>query len=81
MLQLSLGPHVQVSIRTVGEKTSDWMPVGGIAVPRSGSEDAAVSMAIFNNEVRDTGRECSRAVCDALALGRCASFLVRAAVA
>merc|ERR1712113_693710 len=43
-------PEYMVSIRTVGETTSDWLPVGGIAVPRSGSEDAAVSMAIFNNE-------------------------------
>merc|ERR1711920_895325 len=49
-LKSSGAPEYMVSIRTVGEKTSDWMPVGGIAVPRSGSEDAAVSMAIFNNE-------------------------------
>ena len=29
---------------------SDWNPVGGIAVPRSSSEDVALSMAIFQNE-------------------------------
>uniref|UniRef100_A0A7S0Q2N3 Uncharacterized protein n=1 Tax=Coccolithus braarudii TaxID=221442 RepID=A0A7S0Q2N3_9EUKA len=49
-LKASGAPEYLVSIRTVGEKTSEWMPVGGIAVPRSSSEDAAVSMAIFNNE-------------------------------
>merc|ERR1712087_678461 len=49
-LKSSGAPEYMVSIRTVGETKSDWMPVGGIAVPRSGSEDAAVSMAIFNNE-------------------------------
>ena len=42
-----------MSIRTVsadGSETSEWMPVGGLAVPRSNSVDTAVSMAIFNNE-------------------------------
>merc|ERR1712094_51229 len=27
-----------------------WYPVGGLAVPRSSSEDIALSLAIFNNE-------------------------------
>ena len=42
-----------MSIRTVsadGSETSEWMPVGGLAVPRSNSVDTAVSMAIYNNE-------------------------------
>ena len=42
-----------MSVRTVsadGSETSEWMPVGGLAVPRSNSVDTAVSMAIFNNE-------------------------------
>ena len=42
-----------MSIRTVsadGSEASEWMPVGGLAVPRSNSVDTAVSMAIFNNE-------------------------------
>lgn len=46
-------PEYIVSVRTVpadGGAPSDWYPVGGIAVPRSSSEDTAVSMAIFNNE-------------------------------
>merc|ERR1712127_615842 len=43
-------PEYMVSIRTVGSETSEWMPVGGLAVPRSNSVDTAVSMAIFNNE-------------------------------
>merc|ERR1712087_86670 len=50
-LKASGAPEYMVSIRTVNDKgKSDWMPVGGIAVPRSSSEDTAVSMAIFNNE-------------------------------
>ena len=46
-------PEYIVSVRTVsadGGVPSEWYPVGGIAVPRSSSEDTAVSMAIFNNE-------------------------------
>ena len=42
-----------MTIRTVsadGSVASEWMPVGGLAVPRSNSVDTAVSMAIFNNE-------------------------------
>ena len=42
-----------MSVRTVsadGSEASEWMPVGGLAVPRSNSVDTAVSMAIFNNE-------------------------------
>lgn len=56
-LTSSGAPEYIVSIRTIsssGDK-SQWMPVGGIAVPRSNSEDKALSMAIFNNEdVRST---------------------------
>lgn len=45
-------PEYTVAVRTInaaGDK-SEWYLVGGIAVPRSSSEDAAVSMAIFQNE-------------------------------
>jgi hypothetical protein len=45
-------PEYTVAVRTVdaaGAK-SEWYLVGGIAVPRSSSEDTAVSMAIFQNE-------------------------------
>jgi len=45
-------PEYTVAVRTLnseGEK-SEWYLVGGIAVPRSSSEDMAVSMAIFQNE-------------------------------
>lgn len=51
-LRDSGSPEYMVLIRTVpatGEP-SVWYPVGGIAVPRSNSEDTALSMAIFNNE-------------------------------
>merc|ERR1719460_668212 len=39
-------------VRTVPEsgEPSKWYPVGGIAVPRSSSEDVALSMAIYQNE-------------------------------
>uniref|UniRef100_A0A7S0EVK7 Photosystem II reaction center Psb28 protein n=1 Tax=Phaeocystis antarctica TaxID=33657 RepID=A0A7S0EVK7_9EUKA len=49
-LKATGNPEYMVSIRTVGGETSEWMPVGGLAVPRSNSVDTAVSMAIFNNE-------------------------------
>uniref|UniRef100_A0A7S4HFH6 Uncharacterized protein n=1 Tax=Prymnesium polylepis TaxID=72548 RepID=A0A7S4HFH6_9EUKA len=51
-LTASGSPEYTVLIRTVGAdgKAGNWMPVGGIAVPRSSSEDMALSMAIFNNE-------------------------------
>jgi len=51
-LKASGAPEYMVSIRTVDSsgKESKWLPVGGIAVPRSSSEDMALSMAIFNNE-------------------------------
>ncbi|KAL1519044.1 hypothetical protein AB1Y20_003312 [Prymnesium parvum] len=51
-LKASGAPEYMVCIRTVDAagKASQWMPVGGIAVPRSSSEDMALSMAIFNNE-------------------------------
>jgi hypothetical protein len=49
-LKATGNPEYMVSIRTVGSETSEWMPVGGLAVPRSNSVDTAVSMAIFNNE-------------------------------
>lgn len=51
-LKASGSPEYMVCIRTVDTsgKQSQWMPVGGIAVPRSNSEDTALSMAIFNNE-------------------------------
>merc|ERR1719426_578727 len=45
-------PEYLVLIREVpeGGDPSRWYPVGGIAVPRSSSEDVALSMAIFQNE-------------------------------
>ena len=45
-------PEYMVLIRTVDSTSqpSKWYPVGGIAVPRSSSEDQALSLAIFNNE-------------------------------
>jgi len=45
-------PEYMVLIREVpvGGEPSRWYPVGGIAVPRSSSEDVALSMAIFQNE-------------------------------
>ena len=50
-LKSSGAPEYMISVRTVGAAgPSDWMPVGGIAVPRSNSLDMAVSMAIYNNE-------------------------------
>ena len=50
-LKATGNPEYMVSIRTVGAGgMSEWMPVGGLAVPRSNSVDTAVSMAIFNNE-------------------------------
>lgn len=51
-LTSSGAPEYQVSVRTVDAagKQSEWMPVGGLAVPRSNSVDKAVTMAIFQNE-------------------------------
>lgn len=51
-LTASGAPEYMVSVRTVDKAgtASQWMPVGGIAVPRSSNEDMAVSMAIFQNE-------------------------------
>lgn len=52
-LKASGVPEYSVLIRTVndaGEPTSKWLSVGGLAVPRSSSEDQALSLAIFNNE-------------------------------
>lgn len=49
-MKASGAPEYMVCIRTVGAKTSEWMPVGGITVPRSNSEDMALSIAIFDNE-------------------------------
>jgi len=45
-------PEYMVLIRTVDAagEPSKWYPVGGIAVPRSSSEDQALALAIFNNE-------------------------------
>merc|ERR1719183_313861 len=45
-------PEYEVAVRTVTADgtCSTWMTVGGIAVPRSSSEDMAVSLAIFGNE-------------------------------
>ena len=42
-LKATGNPEYMVSIRTVGGETSEWMPVGGLAVPRSNSVDTAVS--------------------------------------
>ena len=50
-LKATGAPEYMISVRTVGaDGPSDWMPVGGLAVPRSNSVDTAVSMAIFQNE-------------------------------
>merc|ERR1711990_965187 len=51
-LKASGAPEYMVLVRTVDSagEPSKWYPVGGIAVPRSSSEDVALSMAIFNNE-------------------------------
>jgi len=51
-LKASGAPEYMVLVRTVpeGGEASNWYPVGGIAVPRSSSEDMALSLAIFNNE-------------------------------
>lgn len=51
-LKESGSPEYMVMVRTVPEsgEPSKWYPVGGIAVPRSSSEDVALSMAIFQNE-------------------------------
>jgi len=51
-LTSSGSPEYMVLIREApeGGEASKWYPVGGIAVPRSSSEDVALSMAIFNNE-------------------------------
>lgn len=51
-LKASGSPEYMVLIRTVPAEgaPSQWYPVGGIAVPRSSSEDMALSLAIFNNE-------------------------------
>ena len=51
-LTSSGSPEYTVLIRTVDASgvAGQWMPVGGLAVPRSTSEDMALSMAIFNNE-------------------------------
>ena len=51
-LKATGAPEYMVFIRTVDAAgtASDWNPVGGIAVPRSNSEEQALAMAIFNNE-------------------------------
>ena len=51
-LKATGAPEYMVFIRTVDAAgtASDWNPVGGIAVPRSNTEEQALSMAIFNNE-------------------------------
>lgn len=51
-LKATGAPEYMVFVRTVdsSETASEWMPVGGIAVPRSSAEDMALSMAIFQNE-------------------------------
>ena len=51
-LKASGSPEYMVLIRECpeGAEKSKWYPVGGIAVPRSSSEDVALSMAIFQNE-------------------------------
>lgn len=45
-------PEYIVHVRTspAGGPPSEWYPVGGIAVPRSSSEDQALALAIFQNE-------------------------------
>jgi len=51
-LKASGAPEYLVHVRTAPEDgpVSKWYPVGGIAVPRSSSEDQALALAIFNNE-------------------------------
>ena len=51
-LKASGSPEYMVLVREVpeGQEPSKWYPVGGIAVPRSSSEDVALSIAIYNNE-------------------------------
>merc|ERR1719478_758548 len=51
-LKATGAPEYMVLIREVpeGGTPSKWYPVGGLAVPRSSSEDQALSLAIFNNE-------------------------------
>lgn len=45
-------PEYEVSVRELpeGEEPSKWYPVGGLAVPRTGSLDKALTAAIFENE-------------------------------
>ena len=45
-------PEYTVCVREVpeGGTPGKWLPVGGMAVPRSSSIDVALSIAIFNNE-------------------------------
>ena len=51
-LKASGAPEYMVLVREApdGREPGKWYPVGGIAVPRSSSEDQALSIAIFNNE-------------------------------
>ena len=51
-LKASGSPEYMVLIREApsNAEPSKWYPVGGLAVPRSSSEDTALSLAIFNNE-------------------------------
>ena len=51
-LKSSGAPEYTVLVRTLDAAgtPSSWYAVGAIAVPRSTSEDTALSMAIFNNE-------------------------------
>merc|ERR1719440_2116419 len=51
-LKASGNPEYMVLIRECpeGQDPGKWMPVGGMAVPRSSSIDVALSIAIFNNE-------------------------------
>ena len=51
-LKASGAPEYSIAVRTVssGGEPSEWYLVGGLAVPRSNSEERAVSMAIFQNE-------------------------------
>ena len=59
-MKASGAPEYMVCVRTVGDKTSEWMAVGGITVPRSNSEAQALSIAIFDNEeaLLKGGRAC-----------------------
>jgi len=51
-LKATGAPSYEILIREVpeGGSPTEWMAFGSMAVPRSSSEDQAVSMAIFNNE-------------------------------